>query len=225
MDANKTLRIFVSLSFFLFLLPFLRFCSKSYEINSNSSKYHKLCEDRTFNQISEDTLKIGSDKEDSNKKNEASVDKCIEEHVKKDIQKITFFSEMSEDIGNFKSWFKWNASLNEGVAVSFYEICYITSTDLFKFNINSFIVLLFIFILSISIWILTFLQKFKWTLILGVSNLILLVIFSLLVLFEIDDWDISVFRIGFYLLFINKILIVFFAWKSLKKNTSSTNSD
>ncbi|MFV0151228.1 hypothetical protein NZD85_06650 [Empedobacter stercoris] len=192
MKNSIKLRTLVSLSFLLFTLPFLRTCSD------------KAIENFTLEMIPAEIALDSTNTLKNNPKIQAELLKSKKDREKKIIESkkestFNFYQILKNTFGeiNLKE-FKQKSILTDK---TFYPI----------------FALLLIFINSIILLISAFVKKYNLTYRLGIINLLLLIYSTIgLYVSEIVE-NINQFKIGYYLLAINCILIIFTSKKEIEK--------
>lgn len=201
MKYKTTLRSLVSLSFLLFFLPFLKTCS-----DNSIQRFHSEKVTEVFVVDSANTFIKGNDTirnfEAPSKKEEIKLLQQEKENRIARIQQsekeftFNFYTLLVKTL--FKDKFDEKSFLEE----SFYPLA------------GYFLVL----ISTIVMLILSFLNKVKAVGILSLINLILLISSTILLYFCDVLEDLDQIKIGYYLVFLNFILIILFSRKVLKEN-------
>jgi len=201
MKYKLTLRSLVSLSFLLFFLPFLRTCSdKSIEHFHSEEVTAVIVIDSAKTVIKgNDTIRIfeaPSKKEEKKLLQQEKKNRIAKIHKAKREFTFSFYTLLIKTL--FKDKFDKNPFLEK----SFYSLS------------GYFLVL----ISTIIMLILSFLNKMKAVQILSLINLILLSSSTILLYFCEVLEDLNQIKIGYYLIFINFILIIVFSGKALREN-------
>ncbi|MCD9855819.1 hypothetical protein LUD75_13930 [Epilithonimonas sp. JDS] len=196
-----TLRSLVSLSFLLFFLPFLRTCSEKSIENLHSEEVTAVLIVDSANKVIEGNDTIRTFKAPSKQKET----KFLQQEKENRIVRIN--NAKREFTFNFYTLLVKTLFTDKLHKSSFFE-------SSFYYLSGYFLVL----ISTIIMWISSFLNKIKTVQILSSINLILLSSSTILLYFCEALEELDQIKIGYYLIFINFILIIIFSRKILKDN-------
>lgn len=186
MKKSSILRTLTALSFLLFLLPFLRMCSVERIKSFTGQTYNE--------EIWVEQFIVEHEREPTKKEHQQLMKKLNKEWAEA-------IQESKQEMSNNFYTMTWTAVTAE-----------ITTAKKDK-EFYAFYCFALISISSVIMFCLSFFNKFKWIFTLGITNVVLLALAVVILIATDFLTSIDQLLIGFYLVLLNTLLIVWFARK------------
>lgn len=186
MKKTSILRTLTALSFLLFLLPFLRMCSVERIKSFTGQTYNE--------EIWVERFMEEHEREPTKKEHQQLMKKLNKEWAEA-------IQESKQEMSNNFYTMTWNAVTAE-----------ITTVKKDK-EFYAFYCFALISISSVIMFCLSFFNKFKWIFTLGITNVVLLALAVVILIATDFLTSIDQLLIGFYLVLLNTLLIIWFARK------------